>query len=235
MTAGGAPGGHGNGEEKDMKAIRISPSLLSADFSRMGEETEKITAAGADMIHCDVMDGSFVPPITFGAQMVSRIRAHTRLPLDVHLMVEAPWRQTEFFARAGADILTVHAEACGDRLERTLEEIRKAGMKAGVAVRPDTPVGEILSLADRYDMLLVMSVYPGYGGQKMIPETLDKAREARRFFEACGLETDIEMDGGIRPENAGLVRGSGVNVLVAGSAVFRAADPASVIRGMRGE
>lgn len=218
-----------------MRKIRVAPSILSADFAAMGEAVERLERAGADLIHCDVMDGSFVPMITFGSYMVEALRPHTRLPLDVHLMTVTPWEKAEAFARAGADIVTVHAEACGERLKETLRLVRSLGVRCGVSVSPHTPVESVLPFAEEFDMLLVMSVVPGKGGQKLIESTLGKAELAREFFEKHGLSPDIEMDGGITEENAARVRGAGVNVIVAGSTVFGAADMAGTIARLRGE
>ena len=222
-----------------MKEIRVAPSILSADFAAMGAAVERLEAAGADLIHCDVMDGTFVPLITFGSHMVEALRPHTRLPLDVHLMTITPWEKAEEFVRAGADILTVHAEACGDTsrgdaLRDTLRHIRSLGVKSGVAVSPHTMVESVLPYAEDFDMLLVMSVVPGRGGQKLIESTLKKAEKARAFFEKNGIVRDIEMDGGITEENIGSVLSAGVNVVVAGSTVFRAADMAKTIARLRG-
>ncbi|MDE5667499.1 MAG: ribulose-phosphate 3-epimerase [Clostridia bacterium] len=220
--------------------IKIAPSILSADFSVMGETIKKLEKSGADLIHCDVMDGTFVEPITFGGQMVKNIRPLTKLPLDAHLMIEHPKTQIKFFAEAGADIITVHYKACkkisDTYLEETLQLIKSYGVKCGAVVNPDVPVENIFPVFPLCDMVLLMSVYPGYGGQKFIPEVLEKVRKAREYAIKIGRpDMDIEIDGGITEENAGEIKAAGANVLVAGSAVFKASDMASAINNIRGK
>lgn len=219
--------------------VKIAPSILSADFSAMGEAIKKLERSGADLVHCDVMDGSFVGPITFGGQMVKNIRPLTRLPLDVHLMIEHPKTQIKFFAEAGADIITVHYEACAKisptYLKETLELIKSYGIKCGAVVNPDTDVERIFDVFDICDMLLIMSVFPGYGGQKFIPSALDNVKKAREYAARIGKgDLDIEIDGGVNLKNAAEIRAAGANVLVAGSAVFGAEDMASAISALRG-
>lgn len=218
---------------------KVAPSILSADFSAMGEAIKSIEAAGADVIHCDVMDGSFVEPITFGGQMVKNIRPLTALPLDVHLMIEHPKTQIEFFAKAGADIITVHYEACKkiypNYLAETLELIKAHGVKCGAVINPDTPAEEIYSVLPMCDMVLVMSVFPGYGGQKFIETSLGNVKKLRaRAVEIGKGDMDIEIDGGVTVENAARIREAGANVLVAGSAVFGATDRAKAVSAIRG-
>lgn len=219
--------------------IKIAPSILSADFSKMGEAIKKMEQSGADMIHCDVMDGSFVEPITFGGQMIRDIRPLTKLPLDAHLMIEHPKTQVKFFAEAGADIITVHYKACkkisDTYLEETLRLIKSYGVKCGAVVNPDVPVENIFPVFPLCDMVLLMSVYPGYGGQKLIPEVLDKVRKARDYAIKTGRpDMDIEIDGGVTEENAKLIKEAGANVLVAGSAIFKAPDAAAAISKLKG-
>ena len=217
---------------------KIAPSILSADFSRMGEAIRLCEAGGADLIHCDVMDGSFVEPITFGGQMVKNIRPLTKLPLDVHLMIEHPKTQIKFFAEAGADIITVHYEACAriskDYLKETLELIKSYGVKCGAVVNPDVPVEELFPVFPLCDMVLLMSVFPGYGGQKFIPSVLEKIKSAREYAQTIGKpDMDIEVDGGINAQTAPLAIAAGANVLVAGSAIFGAPDFAAAVKNLR--
>ncbi len=217
---------------------KIAPSILSADFSRMGDAIRLCEAGGADLIHCDVMDGSFVEPITFGGQMVKNIRPLTKLPLDVHLMIEHPKTQIKFFAEAGADIITVHYEACAkiskDYLKETLELIKSYGVKCGAVVNPDVPVEELFPVFPLCDMVLLMSVFPGYGGQKFIPSVLEKIKSAREYTRAIGKpDMDIEVDGGINAQTAPLAIAAGANVLVAGSAIFGAPDFAAAVKNLR--
>ena len=220
--------------------IKIAPSILSADFSVMGETIKKLEKSGADLIHCDVMDGTFVEPITFGGQMVKNIRPLTKLPLDAHLMIEHPKTQIKFFAEAGADIITVHYKACkkisDTYLQETLQLIKSYGVKCGAVVNPDVPVENIFPVFPLCDMLLLMSVYPGYGGQKFIPEVLEKVKKARDYAIKIGRpDMDIEIDGGVTEDNAKIIREAGANVLVAGSAVFKASDMACAIKNIRGK
>lgn len=217
---------------------KVAPSILSADFSAMGEAIKKVEIAGADLIHCDVMDGSFVEPITFGGQMVKNIRKITKLPLDVHLMIEHPKTQIKFFAEAGADIITVHYEACNkispEYLEETLKLIKSYGVKCGAVINPDTPAEKIYNVLPLCDMVLVMSVFPGYGGQKFIPSALDNVRKLREYALNNRLGYDIEIDGGVTADNAAAIRGAGADVLVAGSAVFGAKDMVAAVSAIRG-
>jgi ribulose-phosphate 3-epimerase len=220
--------------------IKIAPSILSADFSVMGETIKKLEKSGADLIHCDVMDGTFVEPITFGGQMVKNIRPLTKLPLDAHLMIEHPKTQIKFFAEAGADIITVHYKACkkisDTYLQETLQLIKSYGVKCGAVVNPDVPVENIFPVFPLCDMVLLMSVYPGYGGQKFIPEILEKVKKARDYAIKIGRpDMDIEIDGGVTEDNAKIIREAGANVLVAGSAVFKASDMACAIKNIRGK
>ncbi len=214
--------------------IKIAPSILASDFANVGETVRNLEASGADLVHCDVMDGNFVPPITFGAQMVKAIRPHTKLPLDCHLMVLHPETHIEDFARAGADIITVHAEACD--IPALFREIASFGVKKSAVINPDTPVGKIFPAVDEgADMILLMSVRPGWGGQKFIHETLQKIETLRNYCVARGKpDLDIEVDGGITEENVKDVIAAGANVIVAGSTVFRAADMVATIRRLRG-
>ncbi len=219
---------------------KVAPSILSADFSAMGEAIKKIEKAGADLIHCDVMDGSFVEPITFGGQMVKNIRPLTSLPLDVHLMIEHPKTQIKFFAEAGADIITVHYEACKKisptYLKETLELIKSYGVKCGAVINPDAQAEALFDVLPLCDMVLAMSVFPGYGGQKFIPSALETVKKLRAQAIKIGRgDMDIEIDGGVTTENAEAIRAAGANVLVAGSAVFKASDTAKAISAIRGE
>ena len=217
---------------------KIAPSILSADFSSMGDAIRLCEAGGADLIHCDVMDGSFVEPITFGGQMVKNIRPLTKLPLDVHLMIEHPKTQIKFFAEAGADIITVHYEACAkiskDYLKETLELIKSYVVKCGAVVNPDVPVEELFPVFPLCDMVLLMSVFPGYGGQKFIQSVLEKIKSAREYAQTIGKpDMDIEVDGGINAQTAPLAISAGANVLVAGSALFGAPDFAAAVKNLR--
>jgi ribulose-phosphate 3-epimerase len=210
----------------------IAPSILSADFSRLGEEVEAVTAAGADVIHVDVMDGHFVPNITIGPLVVKAVRRVTELPLDVHLMIENPDRYLEAFAKAGADWITVHVET-GYHLHRTVHRIKELGKKAGVVLNPATPLTTVEYLLGDVDLVMLMSVNPGFGGQSFIPSVLDKIRRLKEMIDERSLETGIEVDGGINPETMPQVVAAGANIFVAGSAIFGHPDYAEVIARMR--
>ena len=216
-----------------MKKIKIAPSILSADFSKMGEEVRSLEENGADVVHCDVMDGVFVNNITFGIKMVEDIKKHTSLPLDCHLMIVHPEKYVERFAKAGADIITVHYEACQDNLKEVLMLIKSTGVKCGAVINPDTPVDKIKDIVTLCDMVLVMSVFPGFGGQKFIPTALDKLRELRAIIDESGKEIDLEIDGGVTAENVEEIKAAGANVIVAGSAVFKAENRAEMIAKLK--
>ena len=198
----------------------LAPSILAADFKELGKEIQTIEENGAQYLHFDVMDGMFVPSISFGVPVLESIRPATKLVCDAHLMVTEPIRYVEAFAKAGADLITVHLEACED-INATIEKIRACGCKVGVSVCPDTPVISVKDLLKKVDMILIMSVHPGFGGQAFIPESLDKIRELKAMIDAEGLRVDIQVDGGIYTHNVEEVIEAGANVIVAGSAIFK--------------
>ena len=212
--------------------IKIAPSLLAADFGRLGDEAQAAESAGADMLHLDVMDGHFVPNITIGPGTVAAIRKRVTIPLDVHLMISEPDKYIDAFVDAGADILTVHAEVL-PHLHRTLQVIRSKGIKAGVSINPPTPLGNIESVLGEADLVLLMTVNPGFGGQKFIRSVLPKIAELRKIANARGCGCDIEVDGGITLPAAREVAEAGANVIVAGTAVFGASDIAHAIKALR--
>ena len=213
--------------------IKIAPSVLSADFSKAGQEVQEISKQGADVIHLDVMDGAFVPNITFGMKFIKDIRKYSDKVFDAHLMIEKPWKYIEGFAKAGADIITVHYEACKDRLLQTLNEIKALGVKCGAVINPDTPVSAIKDVIEYCDMVLLMSVFPGFGGQKFIADVLPKIAEVKSIVDKTGKEIDIEIDGGITIENVGEVKKAGANVIVAGSTIFNSSDRKKTMEELR--
>lgn len=217
-------------EQERVRSIKIAPSFLTADMGRLAEEVRAVEEAGADYLHLDVMDGHFVPPITFGELVVASIRKITQRPLDVHLMIEQPERHLEAFAQAGSDIINVHVEACQE-LEPILKQIKALGCRAGVCINPPTPISAVEGVLSEVDQVVLMGVNPGWGGQPFIPETLPKIRQLRALLDERGLTPDIEIDGGVKVHNAAACAEAGARVLVAGSVVFN--DEASVAESMR--
>ncbi len=212
--------------------VKIAPSILSADFSRLGDEIKAVEDAGADWIHVDVMDGHFVPNITIGPPVIESIRKVTKLPLDVHLMIEHADRYVKSFAEAGADLLTVHVEAC-PHLSRTLQKIRELDVRAGVVLNPATPLSSLEEVLHEIDMVLLMSVNPGFSGQSFIPSILDKASNLRDIMSHYEDEIEMQVDGGVRVDNAGKIKEAGASVLVAGSAIFNSKDYKKAIQQLR--
>ena len=217
-----------------MAPLLTAPSILSADFARLGDEVQALERASADWVHVDVMDGRFVPNMTIGPLVVKALKRSTKLPLDVHLMIVEPERYVADFAEAGADIITVHAEACS-HLHRVLQQIRGLGKKAGVSLNPHTPEDVLRYVLDLTDLVLVMSVNPGFGGQDFIPAVLPKLKRLRTMIDSAGRPIHLEVDGGIKPGTARKVIEAGADLLVAGSAVFGAKDYAESIRALRAE
>ncbi len=215
-----------------MSATIISPSILSADYAILREDIARVEHAGADWIHCDIMDGHFVPNISYGPMIVEQVNRMTDLPLDVHLMITEPMRYLEQFAKAGSDIITVHADACAD-LETTIDKIHELGCKAGVAVNPDKPVELFMHLLPKIELVLIMSVYAGFGGQKFLEDVMQKVRIVRAEADRLNLTIDIEVDGGVNDVTAKICREAGANVLVAGSYIFGTADYHAKIESLR--
>jgi ribulose-phosphate 3-epimerase len=210
----------------------VAPSLLASDFLRLGEESQMLNESDADWFHLDVMDGRFVPNISFGLPVIAAIRKSTTKVCDVHLMIEEPERYAEDFKKAGADILSVHLEACR-HLHRNLQQIKSLGMKAGVALNPHTPVESIFDFLDEIDVVCIMSVNPGFGGQKFIPQTIQKIKNLRQRIDANKVNTLIEIDGGVTLENAKSIVDAGAHVLVAGNTVFSSPDPIATIKVLK--
>ena len=206
-----------------MSSIKISPSILSADFSKLGSEIQNLEKAGADLIHIDVMDGHFVPNITIGPEVISKLRKHTSLPFDVHLMISPVNNFISNFAEAGADIITIHPEATND-LINSIKKIKAHKKQAGISLNPETPVDKVLPVLDLIDLVLIMSVNPGFGGQKFIEKTLDKVKILRKEIDSKKLKTQIEIDGGINFENAKMAKEAGVEILVSGTTIFKEND-----------
>jgi ribulose-phosphate 3-epimerase len=216
------------------RAYKIAPSILSADFARLGEEVRGVEQAGADLIHFDVMDGHFVPNLSFGIPVLEAVRKITSLPLDVHLMIDNPERYLEQFVHAGANSISVHAEVCAD-IPAMADRMRQLGIHAAIAVNPETEPNRVLDAARHLDMILVMSVHPGFGGQGFIPESTGKLAAMRRELDRQHLDLDIEIDGGIKVENISSVAKAGANVFVSGSGIFGHRDYGEIIRRMRDE
>jgi ribulose-phosphate 3-epimerase len=214
------------------RPYKIAPSILSADFARLGEEVRSIEQAGADLIHFDVMDGHFVPNLSFGIPVLESVRKITALPLDVHLMIENPERYLEQFFKAGANSISVHAEVCED-IPAIADRMHQLGIRAAIAINPETEPSRVLEAAAHLDMILVMSVHPGFGGQGFIPESVGKVRSIRRELKRRRLELDIEVDGGVKVDNIGLLAQAGANVFVSGSGIFGHRDYGVIIRRMR--
>ena len=212
--------------------IYIAPSLLAADFSILADEINRVETAGAKYLHLDIMDGAFVPNITFGPELVASIRKCTDLFFDVHLMIKRPERYVDRFVKAGADIITFHYEACDNPMS-VIHFIHSYEMKAGIAISPNTPVELLYPIINHVDMALIMTVEPGFGGQALIPETLDKVHALRRYASERGIDLDIEVDGGIKPENVGLATSAGANIIVAGSSIFKSKKTRTVIQTMK--
>lgn len=212
--------------------IKIAPSILSADFARLGEEVVAAEKAGADLIHVDVMDGQFVPNITIGPLVAKAVKKAVSIPLDVHLMIVDPDNYVKEFADSGADIITVHSEACV-HLHRSIQNIKECGARAGVSLNPATPVSEIELVLPYLDMVLIMSVNPGFGGQQFIPEAVDKIRELRKMINERSLNVDIEVDGGVNMENVGDVYKAGADIVVMGSAFYNSSDYAETAKLVR--
>ncbi len=212
--------------------IKVSPSLLAADFSRLGEEVKRVEAAGADLLHLDVMDGVFVPNISFGADIIASIRPYTSLPFDVHLMITDPMRYIDDFVKAGASIITIHYESCRNQID-VLRKIRESGCRAAISIKPATPAFVLEPLYEYVDMVLVMTVEPGFGGQSFIPDTLESVKSVASSIKAKGLPIDIEVDGGIKPATIRAAYDAGANIFVAGSSVFRAPDAKMAIEDLR--
>ena len=210
----------------------VSPSVLAANFAKLGDEIKKTEKAGAAYSHLDVMDGIFVPNISFGAPMISSIRKASNLIFDVHLMITEPQRYIDDFVKAGADIITIHYESCENPRE-VIKYIKSKEVKAGLAIKPATPADVVYDMLGELDMVLVMTVEPGFGGQKMIPETLEKVRQIRSYANKRGINIDIEVDGGLNADNVGMATEAGANVIVAGSAVYNAKSPKEVIKTMK--
>lgn len=211
---------------------KIAPSILSADFAHLSDEIAKVTAAGADMIHVDVMDGHFVPNFTIGPPIVEAIRRVAKVPLDVHLMMTHPEAFIQDFIKAGSNYLTVHVETC-PHLHRTIQSIKEGGVKAGVTLNPATPLSSVEEILGEVDLLLIMSVNPGFGGQSFIPSALEKLRQARKIIDERGLTVELEIDGGVKIDNIAAMAQAGANIFVAGSAIFHSPDYKDTIQKMR--
>ena len=212
--------------------IYIAPSLLAADFANLADDVKRVAGGGANYLHLDVMDGAFVPNISFGAPVIAALRPHTKLIFDVHLMINEPSRYIDDFVKAGADLITIHLESCKN-VDQTIEQIRAREVRCGLAISPATPVEQMIPYLSKVDMALIMTVVPGFGGQALIPETLEKVRAVRRYADSKGLKLDVQVDGGLKPDNVHLATEAGANIIVAGSAIFGAKSPRQVMDTMR--